>query len=209
MGGHKLPFLVYQITNTVNGKRYVGYTGKTLKQRLAAHVNSARGEKSKTPLHRAIRKYGKDSFVSEALYTEESSAGAKETEILCILDIDPEYNRTMGGDGVSGLDVLPETRERLRVSALKNQTMSRPDVIERHKKSIPRGDDHYTRDKTRAHPRLGKRGALSPLTGRKRPRQSELMSGENHPRYGKSIPKSVSLSVSESNTRRAIRYWGA
>ena len=60
-------YSIYKITNKVNGKIYIGYTEKSLEQRFAQHcVESQRPRK--TPIQRAICKYGKDSFTIEALY---------------------------------------------------------------------------------------------------------------------------------------------
>ncbi len=93
--------MLYQHTNTVNGKRYIGYSKEPLRERLKGHVKSAR-RGSKYHFHCAIRKYGIEVFVSEALSYEETEEGAKDAEILYILDRQPEYNMTMGGDGTSG-----------------------------------------------------------------------------------------------------------
>ena len=52
------PFgVVYLITNTVNGKVYVGQTINGLSKRWKGHKNDVRNG-SQNPLHRAIRKYG-------------------------------------------------------------------------------------------------------------------------------------------------------
>ena len=91
-------FVVYQITNTSNGKRYIGYTSKTLHERWEGHVKDARLG-SQTHFHSAIRKYGKEVFSLEVLFLENTSAEAKETEILMILDRSPEYNKTFGATG--------------------------------------------------------------------------------------------------------------
>lgn len=57
-----VPYLIYKITNTVNGKVYVGETSKPLKHRLRQHLD----EKSNcVKLKRAIEKYGRESFIIE------------------------------------------------------------------------------------------------------------------------------------------------
>jgi len=53
---HKL----YQITNTVNGKSYIGITKLDVTQRFAIHASSARTPKY--PIQYAIAKYGEDNF---------------------------------------------------------------------------------------------------------------------------------------------------
>jgi group I intron endonuclease len=95
--GFLVQSLVYQWTNTINGKRYIGYTDRTVEERWVEHQRDARLGCT-YPFHSAIRKYGASSFVSEVLFVEESTRAAKETEILLILDRCPEYNKTRGGD---------------------------------------------------------------------------------------------------------------
>lgn len=51
---------VYQITNLINNKVYIGQTTRSIEQRWVEH--SVYSSKSKAPLHRAIRKYGVDNF---------------------------------------------------------------------------------------------------------------------------------------------------
>lgn len=64
---------IYKITNTINGKVYIGYTSRDVKTRFkehfinAKHNNKKRKEKL-TYIQKAIIKYGKKSFVIESLY---------------------------------------------------------------------------------------------------------------------------------------------
>lgn len=88
-----------------SGKRYVGYTARSLRARWVQHVSVARGG-SALPLHNAIRKYGADSFRSEVLAQVASEAEARALEIECIAaagSLAPGgYNATSGGEGVRG-----------------------------------------------------------------------------------------------------------
>jgi group I intron endonuclease len=54
---------VYKITNKLDGKVYIGQTWNTITCRFSQHCRDARGHY----LHRAIRKYGQDSFSIVAL----------------------------------------------------------------------------------------------------------------------------------------------
>lgn len=58
--------IIYMATNLVNGKSYVGRTVKGLEHRRKNHIWAALSGKGKY-FHRAIRKYGKDSFGWEVL----------------------------------------------------------------------------------------------------------------------------------------------
>ena len=154
--------VVYQVTNTVNGKCYIGYTSRSLKSRWGEHVKRSRLG-SDLYFHKAIRKHGVEVFVPEVLFIEESVDGAKETEILLILDRRPEYNGTMGGDGTPGHLVTDETREKIRrntpVRSGEDHPLfgkSRPDLVERNK---------------------GRKGVKNPNMARK---------GESHHMFGRS-----------------------
>jgi group I intron endonuclease len=53
---------IYIVTNTVNGKRYVGQTRGQVKYRWAAHVKGALAHNNDYAISHAIRKYGIDAF---------------------------------------------------------------------------------------------------------------------------------------------------
>lgn len=61
--------IVYCITNTINGKKYIGMTGRTLNERWDSHCSSARNG-SPFRFHSAIRKYGEISFSKEILFDD-------------------------------------------------------------------------------------------------------------------------------------------
>ena len=53
--------VIYLITNTVNGKKYVGQTARPLGQRIREHTIS------EYPIGCAMRKYGRENFTVEIL----------------------------------------------------------------------------------------------------------------------------------------------
>ena len=85
--------MIYLITNNINNRRYIGYTTKSLDVRWYKHCKSSEYG-SNTYLHKAIRKYGPESFTIEFL-----SEGFQDEEVMFIEDMNPEYNMTKGGDG--------------------------------------------------------------------------------------------------------------
>jgi group I intron endonuclease len=95
--------LVYLITNTVNGKRYIGQTSYSLEKRWFLHCN----RKSCTALHNAINKYGADKFTAEILFSVPTKELAGELEIEYIKRYNTKapngYNLTDGGEGVKSL----------------------------------------------------------------------------------------------------------
>ena len=101
--------LIYKLTNTVNGKAYVGLTTKTVEERFKEHCNS------KYVIGKAIRKYGKDSFTVETLETvnDINKLGDYERFYIWLYDtIAPNgYNLTDGGE--SGFKMSEESKQKL------------------------------------------------------------------------------------------------
>ena len=58
--------LIYKITNTVNGKIYVGQTVRTLEERKQQHIRIAKSG-HKNHLYNAMRKYGIENFKFEKI----------------------------------------------------------------------------------------------------------------------------------------------
>jgi len=110
---------VYLITNTVNGKIYVGKTIGSVAIRWQYHYHNAAHKKSKSiALWNAIRKYGKDSFkVEEITEAEEPELSLLEKKYIAELranDSSIGYNMTIGGDGASpGYKPTPEVRQKI------------------------------------------------------------------------------------------------
>jgi group I intron endonuclease len=108
---------VYCITNTINGKRYVGKSNDP-KQRFGAHLYAAeRGDE--TRLYRAIRKYGPDKFEMTIISEHESEADAFSAEHSLVLEWRTHlvgYNMNEGGEG--SFSPSDETREKKRRSAM-------------------------------------------------------------------------------------------
>jgi group I intron endonuclease len=94
---------IYLITNSVNGKVYVGQTTKTLQQRWAGHVKKARSG-LRWPLLSAIRKYGPSAFTISELEGCDGPEMLNRSEAKwvavyqCTLK-SKGYNCTSGGDG--------------------------------------------------------------------------------------------------------------
>lgn len=103
--------LVYQATNIVNGKRYIGFTSRTLAAREWEHRAYAR-KGGGYMLQRAMRKYGGDNFTFSVLGDFDGDVElAKLYEIEAIAKYKPEYNILSGGEGHTPTE---ELRERLR-----------------------------------------------------------------------------------------------
>lgn len=113
--------IVYQATNRVNGKRYIGITTKTLAKRMMGHYCKSRQSPTKcrrSKFHNAINKYGMDAFDFVVIESCGSFDDAKAAEQRYIFEMRPEYNLTKGGDGVLGIVFDDATRMRMRLAKL-------------------------------------------------------------------------------------------
>lgn len=91
--------IVYQATNRVNGKRYIGYTARGLAVRRSQHFSIAR-KGGGNHFQNALRKHGEDnfSFVVLGEFGNDEDL-AKVYEIEAIAKYRPEYNLSYGGEG--------------------------------------------------------------------------------------------------------------
>ncbi len=126
---NKPTFVVYLLTNQVNGKVYVGITN-CYEKRMREH--SYAYHETSGVLARAIRKHGWHSFTSTILEHIPDHASAIQREVSVIAQYDSTdptkgYNLTQGGEGTVGYSPSPESREKMRQRKV-GQTL-RPDRI--------------------------------------------------------------------------------
>lgn len=91
--------IIYKIQNIINDKIYIGQTQISLEKRWNEHLRDTKRRDYK--FHRAIRKYGEESF-SKEIIEEVSDDMLNEREIYWISYYDSYhngYNSTLGGDG--------------------------------------------------------------------------------------------------------------
>lgn len=99
-----MSYIVYKITNVANGKIYIGITNKSLQERWRAHCRSALSRRDSVVFHKAILKYGKESFKQEILENNLTESEAQEKEIFYIKHFNSYYlnglgyNMTYGGE---------------------------------------------------------------------------------------------------------------
>lgn len=104
--------VVYKITNTINGKMYVGQTRKNVEDRFRQHINDAIAGRGHY-LHRAIRKYGIDNFTIEVLAETDDENELNRLEeyyIRSLRTVECGYNLSYGGD--SNTMDCPKARSR-------------------------------------------------------------------------------------------------
>lgn len=110
---------VYKVTNTINGKKYIGQTTATLQRRWSAHVRAAK-HGSTSIIHNAIRKYGRDAFRIELLQECRSFEKLDEAERRWIAELNTiapnGYNIEEGGCRNRG-SMSEATKQKLREAA--------------------------------------------------------------------------------------------
>jgi group I intron endonuclease len=107
--------VIYCVTNSANGKRYIGLTRFTAEKRWREHVVNARA-RSNTLLYKAIRKYGEQGFVVNTCVSVLTLADLPVLEKMLIAELAPEYNQTCGGEVTAGRKYDDATKERIRIA---------------------------------------------------------------------------------------------
>ena len=102
---------IYKITNTVNGKSYIGQTSRDVEKRIIhEHFNGHTGSRL---LSKAIKKYGANSFSYEILYQDILPVLLDSFEIQAIeiynTLVPHGYNLAIGGVGGK---MSPKTRQK-------------------------------------------------------------------------------------------------
>jgi len=106
--------LIYRAVNKINGKSYIGKTEKSLITRREWHFASVK-QRSKFAFHRALAKYGIESFEWHVIDTAMNllELNSKEQHYIALYEsFGPKgYNMTAGGEGQTGWVPSAETRE--------------------------------------------------------------------------------------------------
>ena len=100
-----MPYELYQVTNKINGRMYIGQTCQGYKRRWYIHCwKAARGGEQR--FHQSIRKYGKENFEVKLLVIGPTLEWINDLEQKAIKLYDTfnnGYNDTKGGDGTVGI----------------------------------------------------------------------------------------------------------
>lgn len=110
--------IIYQAVNKHNGKVYTGLTTTSLKQRIASHKCSAKGEGAGRVFINSLRKHGLSSFTWREM---RDASSLKELQFLEKVYIAfysryPNYNMTLGGEGNPVREIKESTKVKLRLA---------------------------------------------------------------------------------------------
>lgn len=129
-------FVVYKLTNTINGKAYIGITSRYESDRWSEHKKRAQEGVRNSRLYAAIRKYGPDAFKREVIAKASTEEELRELERRYIQEFntyEAGYNSNLGGYGhlhfpehirikiglaQKGKYIPPETRKKMSEAKL-------------------------------------------------------------------------------------------
>jgi group I intron endonuclease len=179
--GKSVANFVYVIQNRKNCKLYVGQTIIPPSYRWTQHLRNARNG-CNFPLHRAIRKYGKEEFIISVIVCK-SKREMDSTEKFLIRvfeakDKDFGYNVADGGEGgapFSGHTHSERSKIRIR-KALKGKPkpVGFGEKISKALTGKPKSPEHRAKLAGKNNPMYGRIGPLNPMFGKKRPDLAEF-----------------------------------
>lgn len=109
---------IYKITNSKNGKMYIGQTIRPIEQRFKRHINDAMNNILDTHFARAIRKYGESCFQIELIDTAKTQdeLNLKEQKYIQLYNsVKCGYNETDALYKCGGNTYKSKTSEELKV----------------------------------------------------------------------------------------------
>jgi group I intron endonuclease len=103
--------LIYKIQNKINGKIYIGQTSQSLNRRISRHIHD-----NKTPIQKAITKYGIGSFdISIIDYADSTDVlNEKESYWISFFNCKPPFGYNLSDGGEHGLRGRKLTAEHIR-----------------------------------------------------------------------------------------------
>jgi group I intron endonuclease len=171
---------IYKITNTINGKCYIG-SAVDLDRREKDHFKAS----TNPPLRRAMKKYGKDKFTFEVL--EECTI----REMLSLEQLNIDLHRVVKGwENLYNICEVAGSRLGAKHSEESKRLMS--DAL--------KGENHpfYGKQHTDETKQLMSSQRKGKCAGEKNPMYGRA--GEKHPMYGKKLSEEHKRKISESRT---------
>lgn len=153
---------VYRITNTINGKSYIGKTGMNFGDRWDSHRSLLNSGKHDNPrLQRAWNKYGAENFEFAIVEVVEDTGLLNDLEIKYIADyraVGLSYNLHDGGDGGYNLGKHLSDETKRKIGEKNRQNMLGKKASEETKRRMSeshrRRYDAWTEEDRRAHGEL-------------------------------------------------------
>ena len=181
---------LYKITNQLNQKIYIGQTIDE-KRRWQAHKSYAKNpERTGQYIHRAMAKYGVDSFIYEVIAICLTQQDTDETEIQLIKQYDSR-NKEFGYNIRPGGETMSEEERKVLSEGMMGNTYCLGNIeTEEHKQNISKA-------------MLGKQNSLGTIRSEEfKQNLSQINSGKNHPQFGISKSEETKRKISETKKGR-------
>ena len=186
---------VYLITNTVNDKKYVGITADTIDKRFRKHVNDAMLRKNNMVLHKAIRKYGGNSFEVSLLDIAKTHEQLKDLEYHYIKQYEAKvphgYNLTDGGEGIWGYKFTEEQKNRLSEAHLGQKAWNKGLGNYHSEETLRRMSESQKGKKTKSPSKETRLKIAKALTGSKRTDAAKKKMSDANKRFREDNPEVV------------------
>ena len=198
---------IYKITNTVNGKAYIGISiHNPEKGRIREHL-TGRGNRI---LANAVKKYGRDAFTYEILEENVSSELLPDLEVAYIAKFETVapfgYNLTTGGEigKTPSEETLQKMSEAKKGENNPNYGKTHPEKTRRKISEALSGENNPNSGKPHSEEHCRKISEAH--TGKKMPpfseehcqKLSKALSGENNPMFGKTHSEETLQKMSEA-----------
>lgn len=183
---------VYRITNTQNGKAYIGQTCKTAETRFKEHRYTSQSLNATWHLAKALRKHDTSAWQVEVIDFAYSQKEAHEKECYWIAHYDTVkqgYNSTEGGEGAPGYEWTDEQRQ----NASDNAYERTPEQRDAQREVLAKAQEKITQTRQ---------------TDEYRAAQRERNLGENNPMFGKQLSDERKAELSLQNTGEANAFFG-
>lgn len=134
--------VIYKITNTKDGKFYIGKTKHTAEDRWQSHLQDRKY--SDTKFYRALNCHGPEFFIVETIENGiKTEQELNERECFWIDSLKPEYNTAKGGTGgLIGTGQLGKTWKIHNTSNMKSKKTVTEAVIEGRKRGLIGGANY-------------------------------------------------------------------
>ena len=177
---------IYQITNQMNGKCYIGSTLNLLRRQKQHITNLRRGQHCNSYLQMAFDKYGEHAFIFSIL-EETKSEILIEREQHYLNMLKPEYNIAPTAGSSLGRPHSPETRRKIG-KAHRGKHISQ----ETRRKTSEALTGHIVTEETRRKLSEALSGKRHPMYGKHhsiktKQKISKAVTGERNPNYGKHL----------------------
>lgn len=180
--------IIYEATNRINGKKYIGQTKNTLINRKYQHLKTARNGNYhyRSKFYNAIKKHGENNFIWKGIDRGYSKDELNKKEIYYINElntIENGYNIVKGGNGG---DIWSEFSEK-----------KKKEIIEKRKRTLSEPENAKKFSEAISKAMKGNEKLIKSLTGRKL--------SEKHRR---SISDGIRHALLDENKRKNISHKG-